>query len=331
MGRPRKTGMDYFPHDTDAAGDEKIDAFRAYHGNDAYAFYFILCERIYRTPSAELDISNPVILASLARKIMVSIDRFTELLKTALELELFSSEYYRDHGVLTSNGIKTRLERVDSERARWRKSKEELPEETQPEQPSDPVDNGQNDGQIVFHGENPSFPGVFPDKEKKEKEIELKDLNQEPKPKTIYTLNAPEHDESSTLKPFLYEGPLDVLQALNHYRINLRGFRKLEIIQSFQGMMDDALILAAIKESGGQMDSYCAKVLENWNRKGYRKITDHPDYRPEPEQGGDVIGLEVTRGRTQRQRPYARTATQSAFEEAGRRSRPGKQVYEARE
>ena len=47
MARPQKEGMDYYPHDIDAANDEKIEALRAIYGNNGYAFYFILLERIY--------------------------------------------------------------------------------------------------------------------------------------------------------------------------------------------------------------------------------------------------------------------------------------------
>lgn len=46
MARPLKEGMDYFPHDTDASDDEKIEALRAIYGNDGYAFYFILLDLI---------------------------------------------------------------------------------------------------------------------------------------------------------------------------------------------------------------------------------------------------------------------------------------------
>ena len=60
MARPPKEGLDYFPHDTDAVNDEKIEALRALYGNDGYAFFFILLERIYRSPQLELPISSPV-------------------------------------------------------------------------------------------------------------------------------------------------------------------------------------------------------------------------------------------------------------------------------
>ena len=42
MARPRKEGLDYFPHDTDAASDEKIEALTIIYGAKGYAFYFIL-------------------------------------------------------------------------------------------------------------------------------------------------------------------------------------------------------------------------------------------------------------------------------------------------
>jgi hypothetical protein len=58
MGRPRKEGMDYFPHDVDAVFDEKIEALRTMFGNDGYAFYFISLERIYRSGQGELDVST---------------------------------------------------------------------------------------------------------------------------------------------------------------------------------------------------------------------------------------------------------------------------------
>jgi hypothetical protein len=57
MAMPLKAGIDYFPHDTDAINDEKIEAMRAEYGNDGYAFYFILLERIYKK-NGVLDVQN---------------------------------------------------------------------------------------------------------------------------------------------------------------------------------------------------------------------------------------------------------------------------------
>jgi DnaD/phage-associated family protein len=142
VARPRKEGMDYFPHDTDAANDEKIEALRSLFGNDGYAFYFILLERIYRTNEAELDISKPILLAPIASKIGVGKEVFAEMLEASFEVGLFDKEEYEKRKVITSSGIKSRFSEVNSMRKRWRKSKE-------------------NDGnKEVFHGENSAENGV---------------------------------------------------------------------------------------------------------------------------------------------------------------------------
>lgn len=120
MARPRKSGLDYFPHDTDAASDEKVEALRALYGNDGYAFYFIMLERIYRMPNAEMDVSDAETRQILSRKIAVTPERFDELLQAALKWKCFDPEIYRKRGVLTSNGIKKRAAVVEEKRARMR-------------------------------------------------------------------------------------------------------------------------------------------------------------------------------------------------------------------
>ena len=92
MARPPKGGMDYFPHDTDASNDEKIEALRVLHGNDGYAFYFILLERIYRTNEAELNVSDAETIQILSRKVAVTPDVFVQILETALKWGQFNVE-----------------------------------------------------------------------------------------------------------------------------------------------------------------------------------------------------------------------------------------------
>ena len=108
MARPKKEGMDYFPHDTDAVNDEKIEALRLLYGNDGYAFYFILLERIYRTAEFELDISDAETIQILSRKVGVSVEKFEQMLESALKRKCFDREAYESRKVLTSPGIKKR-------------------------------------------------------------------------------------------------------------------------------------------------------------------------------------------------------------------------------
>jgi len=120
MARPQKEGLDYFPHDTDAVNDEKLEALRALHGNDGYAFYFILLERIYRSPNMEIDISDAETIQVLARKVSVTTEKFEEIMKTALKWRCFDVEKYRNHHILTSNGIKKRALPVIEKREKMR-------------------------------------------------------------------------------------------------------------------------------------------------------------------------------------------------------------------
>lgn len=138
MARPKKEGLDYFPHDTDAVNDEKIEALRMLFGNDGYAFYFILLERIYRTDNFELDISDAETIQILAKKIDVTEQIFNQILFASLKRGCFDQKTYDDRKILTSNGIKKRAGVVLNKRLamqeRYRKiSASETTQETHPE------------------------------------------------------------------------------------------------------------------------------------------------------------------------------------------------------
>lgn len=121
MARPRKEGMDYFPHDTDAVNDTKIEALRMLYGNDGYAFYFILLELIYRQPNFELDVSDAETLQILAKKVEVSPEKFSNMMQTAIKRECFDPVSYHERGVLTSEGVKKRSKVVVDKREKMRK------------------------------------------------------------------------------------------------------------------------------------------------------------------------------------------------------------------
>lgn len=111
MARPPKSGLDWFQHETDANSDEKIEPLCLLYGNDGYAFYFIILERIYRTGNQELSIADDTSRKLLAARVRLKMPRFEKILATALERGLFDAEAYRERGVLTSDGIKRRAAR----------------------------------------------------------------------------------------------------------------------------------------------------------------------------------------------------------------------------
>lgn len=118
MPRPKKNGMDYFPHDTDARNDLKLRKLRAVYGNDGYAFYFIMLENIYKTREYELDVSDAETRLILAEETRISEEKFSDMLNKCLDLELFSRELYDSNQILTSEAIKTRTEPVELKRKR---------------------------------------------------------------------------------------------------------------------------------------------------------------------------------------------------------------------
>lgn len=140
MARPKKQGLDYFPHDVDAANDEKIEAMRATFGNDGYAFYFILLERIYRTEDGGLDISSAMKMSAVSAKVGVTAERFGEMLNAAFDVGLFDTGTYESTGRLTSPGIQRRFGAVNKEREKWRNKKVfqgENPGENEEENPGE--------------------------------------------------------------------------------------------------------------------------------------------------------------------------------------------------
>lgn len=144
MARPKKEGMEYFPHDTDAVNDEKIEAMRALYGNDGYAFFFILLERIYRSGTGMLDVSSFTVRTVLINKLGIDQERFETMLNASFEVGLFDRETYEMHQCITSFGIKKRQNEVDEARTKWRGKKSK---------------NQENE---VFQGENGNKPEVFP-------------------------------------------------------------------------------------------------------------------------------------------------------------------------
>jgi len=121
MGRPIKQGLDYFPHDTDASSDEKIESLRALYRNDGYAFYFIVLERIYRSNKGELNLSSNDEKKILAKKIGITLKKYETILKSCFKINLFDEKIFLKNGFLTSSGIRKRFLQIQTERARKRK------------------------------------------------------------------------------------------------------------------------------------------------------------------------------------------------------------------
>ena len=113
MARPRKTGLEYFPHDTDAANDDKVQALMYSHGIEGYGLYFMLLERTYRSENGKLPISKFADKIGLLRLTGLTIEKFDEIVASAIEVGCFDRTAYKTEGCLTSNGILKRIASIN--------------------------------------------------------------------------------------------------------------------------------------------------------------------------------------------------------------------------
>ena len=118
MARPRKTGLDYFPHDVDATTDPKIEPALMRYGAAAYAFYFIHLEYCYRSDDLAIDISVAEMREVVQRKLQIDEQQYENILQSFLRHGAFDAEFYNKTGKLTSRGIHKRAEKVLQKRDR---------------------------------------------------------------------------------------------------------------------------------------------------------------------------------------------------------------------
>ncbi|MGI1659408.1 MAG: DUF4373 domain-containing protein [Desulfitobacterium sp.] len=122
MARPRKNGLDYFPHDVDATTDPKLEPAILRYGAAAYAFYFVHLEYCYRADDLSVDVSETETGAEMReviqRKLHISADDYDGILRSLLRHGAFDTQYYTETGHLTSDGIKKRAGKVFEKRMR---------------------------------------------------------------------------------------------------------------------------------------------------------------------------------------------------------------------
>ena len=138
MARPKKIGLDYFPHDVDASNDEKIQAMEILHGHKGYAFVFKMYERIYRA-GGRFRVSDSETRQILVRNMGLNDENDLDaLIESGINRELFDRKSWVNDRVLTSGGILKRVHAVENKRVRSRGVSEA---ETPPETQQKPVSN----------------------------------------------------------------------------------------------------------------------------------------------------------------------------------------------
>lgn len=139
MARPRKTGLDYFSVDT--AFEENMETLIAACGNDGLAFMIRWWQPAYANGTGEVNLSDSLSCARLAERLRVKVQRLIEIAGMAARLGLVDPERWEKDRVLTSNGVRRRLEFIQAERDRKR--------------PLKPSPDGDSSG--GFGGQNPRY------------------------------------------------------------------------------------------------------------------------------------------------------------------------------
>lgn len=148
MARPKKDGLDYFPHDVYASSDPKVEPLILLYGATGYAFFFLHLEYIYRNPELFFDISDAETREVICQKLKITQEEYEAILQTSLKHKCFDKTAFEEQGVLTSNGVKKRASVVTEKRKKMQKyyetkntdiSDAETGEETTPETPQSKV------------------------------------------------------------------------------------------------------------------------------------------------------------------------------------------------
>lgn len=123
MGRKPQVGLSFFPHDTNASNDMKLQYLVADCGISGLGFYWFHIERIYQQNDFALDISDPVTIQILCRYLAITEQEYDRYLQLCLKYGLFDKKSCTEKKLLTSDGIQKRARLVTSKRASAAKSK----------------------------------------------------------------------------------------------------------------------------------------------------------------------------------------------------------------
>jgi len=95
MARPKTNTVAYFPHDAHAAEGDTLTILQGKWGNDGYAFWFRLLEKLCLTEGHFIDCSNPVKWQLLLAKTRLTNGTGEEIMNTLVELEAIDPELWQ--------------------------------------------------------------------------------------------------------------------------------------------------------------------------------------------------------------------------------------------
>lgn len=285
MAAPQKTGLNYYPRDTDLLKDRKFVKAKIKYGYLSLVVYDALLEIIYRDKGYYVDYSEEEketvvwdILESLRGKYLVEAATIYKVIEMLVECRLFS-RYHFEQGIITSKRIqetyyKCTVERknVEVEKNIWMLTVPEMEALSKKStilsffinQPNN-EDNRQNNEANQSHIEQ--------SKENKNKEKENIVNENKGNETTIDSLKGVGVNEGT------YRGIPDKINQV-YCQCFLRSMTSTDrdLILKWLNTFDVDLICEALrltKEQGKSFIGYTRGILENWYKEG---ITDYVGY-----------------------------------------------------
>ena len=95
MARTQKDVVSYFPHDANACSGDTLTVLQSRFGNDGYAFWFKLLEKLASTDGHFLDVSNPTKWHLLLAKMGVNEITGVEIMNLLVEMQAIDGELWQ--------------------------------------------------------------------------------------------------------------------------------------------------------------------------------------------------------------------------------------------
>lgn len=118
MARPQKQTVDYFPHDASASEGDTLTILQSRFGNDGYAFWFKLLEKISSSENHIIDCRNPIKWQLLLAKTSVNEEKGLAIMDLLCELEAIDAQLWRENKIIWCQKLVDNIADVYKNRSR---------------------------------------------------------------------------------------------------------------------------------------------------------------------------------------------------------------------
>jgi len=96
VARPQKQTVDYFPHDAKASEGDTLTILQSQFGNDGYAFWFKLLEKVSSSENHIIDCRNPIKWQLLLAKTHTNEELGKAIMDLLCELDAIDAQLWRE-------------------------------------------------------------------------------------------------------------------------------------------------------------------------------------------------------------------------------------------